>query len=66
MHTPPILLRTLAERARLLLAEEEELLGPMRAREAERAQHEIVALLRQLEDEGVVSLEQTTGDEIVV
>ncbi len=48
--------RNLSERASTLLREESDLLGPVRVREVEEAQAEIVRLVHDLEREGVIVL----------
>jgi flagellar motor switch protein FliG len=47
----------MSKRAADLIKEEMEVLGPIRLREVEKAQHEIVAITRKLEEEGLL----TTG-----
>ncbi len=57
--------RILSERARESLSEEIELLGPVRIREVEAAQGEVVRRIRQLEDEGVIDIERAGEDEFI-
>jgi flagellar motor switch protein FliG len=49
-----LVFRNLSERAAITLKEEIELLGPVPIKDVEGAQSEIVALIRKLEDEGVI------------
>lgn len=57
--------RNLSERAAENLAEEIELLGPVRARTVEEAQGKIVAVIRTLEEQGVVTISRGGDDEFV-
>jgi flagellar motor switch protein FliG len=57
--------RNLSERAAENLAEEIELLGPVRARTVEEAQAKIVAVIRTLEEQGVVTISRGGDDEFV-
>ncbi len=41
-------------------------MGPVRIKEVEAAQQEIIAVVRKLESEGVVSLKGTVGEQYVV
>jgi flagellar motor switch protein FliG len=41
-------------------------LGPVRIKEVETAQQQIIAIVRQLETEGVVTLKGTVGEQYVV
>src|ERR1039458_3612732 len=43
-----------------------ESLGPVRIKEVETAQQQIIALVRQLEGEGVITMKGTVGDQYVV
>lgn len=58
--------RNMSQRAGEMLKEEMEYLGPIRVKEVERAQHEIVEVVRTLEEEGVVVIGGAGGDEYVV
>ena len=53
-------------RAADMLKEEMESLGPVRIKEVETAQQQIIAMVRQLETEGVVTLKGSTGDQYVL
>jgi flagellar motor switch protein FliG len=59
-------LQTMSARGQEMLREEMESLGPVRIKEVEAAQQQIIALVRQLEAEGVISLKGTVGDQYVV
>lgn len=57
--------RNLSERARETLAEEVEVLGPVRVVEVEEAQTEIVRRVRQLEEEGTIIISRGNDGEFV-
>jgi flagellar motor switch protein FliG len=59
-------LGTLSARASEMMKEEMESLGPVRIKEVEAAQQQIIALIRQLEGEGVISMKGTVGEQYVV
>jgi len=56
----------MSARAAEMLAEDMEALGPVRIREVEEAQQQIIAVARQMETEGIISLRPSTGDKFVV
>ncbi|MGD2090878.1 MAG: flagellar motor switch protein FliG [Candidatus Aminicenantes bacterium] len=58
--------RNMSQRASEMLKEEMEYLGPIRVKEVEKAQHEIVEVVRNLEEEGVIVIGGAGGDEYVV
>jgi flagellar motor switch protein FliG len=58
--------RNMSQRAVAMLKEEMEYLGPIRVKEVEKAQHEIVEVVRNLEEEGVIVIGDAGGDEYVV
>jgi len=58
--------RNMSQRAVEMLKEEMEYLGPIRVKEVEKAQHEIVEIVRNLEEEGVIVIGGAGGDEYVV
>lgn len=58
--------RNMSQRAAEMLKEEMEYLGPIRVKEVERAQHEIIEVVRNLEEEGVIVIGSAGGDEYVV
>ncbi len=58
--------RNMSQRAVEMLKEEMEYLGPIRVKDVEKAQHEIVEVVRSLEEEGVIVIGGAGGDEYVV
>ncbi len=58
--------RNMSQRAAEMLKEEMEYLGPIRVKEVEKAQHEIVEVVRNLEEEGIIVIGGAGGDEYVV
>jgi flagellar motor switch protein FliG len=56
----------MSSRAADMLKEDMEVMGPVRAREVAGAQHEVLALARNLEAEGKVILKLEQGDDFVV
>ncbi len=56
----------MSERGSAMLKEDMEAMGPVKIREVETAQQEIIAVVRQLESEGVVSLKGAVGEQYVV
>ena len=56
----------MSKRAAELLKEEMELMGAVRLREVEKAQHEIVAVARKLEEEGLISTGAGAGEPYVM
>jgi flagellar motor switch protein FliG len=57
--------RNLSERAAENLAEEIELLGPVRTRTVEEAQAKVVGVIRTLEEQGVLTIERGGDDDFV-
>jgi flagellar motor switch protein FliG len=57
--------RNLSERAAENLAEEIEMLGPVRTRTVEEAQAKVVGIIRTLEEQGVLTLSRGQDDEFV-
>jgi flagellar motor switch protein FliG len=57
--------RNLSERAGENLLEEIELLGPVRARTVEEAQGKVVAVIRNLEEQGVLTISRGGEDDFV-
>ena len=57
---------TMSARGQEMMREEMESLGPVRIKEVETAQQQIIAIVRQLEAEGVVTLKGTVGEQYVV
>jgi flagellar motor switch protein FliG len=58
--------QNISKRAGELIREEMELMGAVRLREVEKAQQEVVAVARRLEDEGVITLGGNAGEAYVV
>jgi len=56
----------MSQRGSEMLREDMEALGPVKIKEVEAAQQQIIAIVRQLESEGVVSLKGTVGEQYVV
>lgn len=59
-------LTTMSARGAEMMKEEMEAMGPVRIKEVEAAQQQIIAVVRQLEAEGVVTLKGTVGEQYVV
>ena len=58
--------RNMSQRAVEMMNEEMEYMGLVRVRDVKRAQNEIVEIVRQLEEEGVISIGGSGGEEYVV
>ncbi|MEW5978230.1 MAG: flagellar motor switch protein FliG [Acidobacteriota bacterium] len=58
--------KNMSQRAVEMMKEDMEALGPVRIRDVEKAQHEIVEILQKLEEEGVINIRGGGGDEYVV
>jgi flagellar motor switch protein FliG len=56
----------MSQRGAEILREDMEALGPVKIKDVEAAQQQIIALVRQLESEGVVNLKGTAGERYVV
>jgi flagellar motor switch protein FliG len=56
----------MSKRAADMLKEEMEVMGAIRLREVEKAQHEIVSITRKLEEEGVIVTGAASGEAYVV
>lgn len=56
----------MSQRASEMLAEDMEALGPVRIRDVQVAQQQVVALVRQLQQQGALSLNRGGGDDYVV
>lgn len=59
-------LQCMSERGAEMLREDMDALGPVKIKEVEGAQQQIIAVVRQLEAEGVVNLKGTVGEQYVV
>lgn len=60
------ILGCMSQRGAEMLREDMEALGPVKIKEVEAAQQQIIAVVRQLEAEGVVSLKGAVGEQYVV
>jgi flagellar motor switch protein FliG len=60
------ILGCLSQRGAEMLREDMEALGPIKIKEVEAAQQQIISVVRQLESEGVISLKGTVGEQYVV
>jgi flagellar motor switch protein FliG len=60
------IMEAMSQRGAEMLREDIEALGPIKIREVEAAQQQIIAVVRQLENEGVVSLKGAVGEQYVV
>jgi flagellar motor switch protein FliG len=58
-------LATQSQRGAAMMAEELTSLGPVRLREVDAAQQEIITLAREMESEGVISLKGSSDDEYI-
>lgn len=57
--------RAMSQRGAEMLKEDMDALGPIKIKEVESAQQQIIAVVRQLESEGVISLKGTVGEQYV-
>jgi flagellar motor switch protein FliG len=60
------MLQAMSQRGAEMLREDMDALGPVKIKEVEGAQQQIIAVVRQLETEGVISLKGTAGEQYVV
>jgi flagellar motor switch protein FliG len=60
------ILACMSQRGAEMLREDMEALGPVRIKEVETSQQQIIAVVRQLESEGVLSLKGQVGEQYVV
>jgi flagellar motor switch protein FliG len=60
------ILGCMSQRGADMLREDMESLGPVKIKEVEAAQQSIIAVVRQLESEGVLSLKGAVGEQYVV
>ena len=60
------ILGCLSQRGAEMLREDMEALGPVKIKEVESAQQQIIAVVRELETEGVISLQGAVGEQYVV
>lgn len=59
-------LQCMSQRGAEMLREDMDSLGPVKIKEVEAAQQQIISIVRQLETEGVLSLKGTVGEQYVV
>jgi flagellar motor switch protein FliG len=59
-------LESMSQRGAEMMREDMEALGPVKIKEVDAAQQQIIAIVRQLEAEGVVSLKGAVGEQYVV
>ena len=59
-------LEQMSQRGSEMLREDMDALGPIKIKEVESAQQQIISVVRQLESEGVISLKGTVGEQYVV
>jgi len=59
-------LAAMSQRGAEMMREDMDALGPIKIKEVEGAQQQIIAVVRQLEAEGVISLKGTVGEQYVV
>jgi len=59
-------MEVMSQRGAEMLREDMEALGPVKIKEVEAAQQQIIAVVRQLEAEGTISLKGTVGEQYVV
>ena len=60
------ILRLMSQRGAEMIKEDMEALGPIKIKEVEAAQQQIIAVIRQLEADGTISLKGTVGEQYVV
>ena len=60
------MLQAMSARGAEMLREDMDAMGPIKIKEVESAQQQIIAVVRQLESEGVISLKGTAGEQYVV
>jgi flagellar motor switch protein FliG len=60
------LMECMSQRGRDMLLEDMDALGPVKVKEVQSAQQSIIAVVRQLEAEGVLSLKEAAGEQYVV
>ena len=60
------MLQAMSQRGAEMMREDMEALGPIKIKEVEAAQQQIIAVVRQLESDGILSLKGSTGEQYVV
>jgi flagellar motor switch protein FliG len=56
----------MSQRGKEMLVEDMEALGPVKIKEVDAAQQAIIAVVRQLESEGTLSLKEAAGEQYVL
>ncbi len=59
-------MQCMSQRGAEMLREDMDALGPVKIKEVEAAQQQIISVIRQLENEGVISMKGTVGEQYVV
>jgi flagellar motor switch protein FliG len=59
-------MESMSQRGSEMLREDMDALGPVKIKEVEAGQQQIIAVVRQLEAEGTISLKGTVGEQYVV
>jgi flagellar motor switch protein FliG len=59
-------MQCMSQRGAEMLREDMEAMGPVKIKEVEAAQQQIIAVVRQLENEGVINMKGGGGDQYVV
>lgn len=59
-------LQAMSQRGADMLREDMEAMGPVKIKEVEAAQQQIIAIVRQLEEEGIVSMKGAVGEQYVL
>jgi len=60
------LLQAMSQRGAEMMREDMDALGPIKIKEVEAAQQQIISVVRQLESDGVISLKGAAGEQYVV
>jgi len=60
------MLQAMSQRGADMMREDMDAIGPIKIKEVEAAQQQIIAVVRQLESDGVLSLKGSTGEQYVV
>ncbi|HSW40441.1 MAG TPA: FliG C-terminal domain-containing protein, partial [Acidobacteriota bacterium] len=57
--------RNMSSRAVEMMKEDMEVLGPIKVKDVEMAQQQIVSIIRKLDESGVINLKGNSGDEYI-
>jgi len=60
------MLKAMSQRGSDMLREDMDALGPIKIKEVDGAQQQIISIVRQLETDGTISLKGTAGEQYVV